>query len=347
MTATRPTPDPVATTSRPRRFPIAILAVLLVLLFVVSFSLGRYPVSPATLLSFFRAEIFEGGWQGRSEVAHVIGHIRLPRLAVAMLIGLALSVAGAVYQTMFRNPLVSPDILGASAGAGFGTSLAITAGLAAAGIQTLAFVFGLLAIAAAWTVSRAMRRDAILGLVLAGIVISAIFSAGTSFLKYIADTDDVLPAITFWLMGGLNGVRLHHIMLVLVPVAVCIAVLWMLRWRLNVLAFGDDTAKALGINVTLLRALVIVCATLLTTSSVAVGGLIAWVGLVVPHLARMTVGPDMRILLPTTALMGALFLLIVDNVARTWLAMEIPLGILTALVGAPFLVALIIANRQW
>lgn len=326
---------------------IVVLSLLCLALFVISFRLGRFPVPPGDLFKFALTQMSAAGWQGDPSVAHVIANIRLPRLALAMLIGMALSTAGVVYQQMFRNPLVSPDILGASAGAGFGASLAITVGASLIWIQGLAFVCGLLAVMAAWGASRAMRRDAILGLVLAGIVVSAIFSAGTSFLKYVADPDDALPAITFWLMGGLSGVRLGDIFTVAVPALICIGVLWVNRWRLNVLSFGDDTAKALGVNVTVLRAVVIVCATLLTTTAVSVGGLIAWVGLVVPHLARMIVGPDMRVLLVTSALMGAAFLLLVDDIARNWLTMEIPLGILTAVVGAPFLLALIIANREW
>lgn len=330
----------------PSHLTTAILVGALLALLVLSFNLGRYPVTPATLAQYLGA-VATGGWEGEAEIAHVITRIRLPRLLLAALIGLALSLAGAVYQQVFRNPLVSPDILGASSGAGFGAALALTVGTSLAVVQSLALTFGLIAVTAAWGVSRAMRRDAILGLVLAGIVISAVFSAGTSFLKYIADPDDALPAITFWLMGGLSGVRTSDILTVAVPVLVCGAILWQSRWRLNVLGFGDDAAKALGINVTLLRVTVIFTATLLTTVSVSVGGLIAWVGLVVPHIARMIVGPDMRRLIPTAALLGAIFLLLVDDVARTWLTMEIPLGILTALIGAPFLVALIAANREW
>lgn len=331
-----------------RRGPgiVLLLTIVLLALLLLSFNLGRYPVSAATALQY-AWESVTGGWTGEPEVSHVITRIRLPRFLLAVLIGLCLSLAGAVYQQVFRNPLVSPDILGASSGAGFGAALALSLGAGLATLQTLALVFGLLAVAAAWSISRAMRRDAILGLVLAGIVISAVFSAGTSFLKYTADPDEALPAITFWLMGGLSGVRVSDILTVAVPAAVCCAILWANRHRLNVLGFGDDAARAMGVNVTQLRVLVIIIATLLTTASVAVGGLIAWIGLVVPHISRMLVGPDMRRLIPITALLGGIFLLVVDDIARTWLTMEIPLGILTALIGAPFLVALIAANREW
>lgn len=273
--------------------------------------------------------------------------IRLPRIGAAILIGLALSVAGVAFQGLFRNPLVSPDILGASTGAGFGASLAIILGLSTTGLQSMAFAFSLAAVALAWAVGRLMKRDPILGLVLAGIVIGALFSAGTSALQYVADPDSELPAITFWLMGGLNGVGLSDLSVLAVPVGVCVLVLLVLRWQLNVITFGADTARSLGVNVPLLRVIVIAAATLLTSSSVAIGGLIAWVGLVMPHLARLVVGPDHRILLPVSALAGACFLLVVDTVARIALTMEIPLGILTALIGAPVLAFLLTRDLQW
>lgn len=332
----------------PRRlWFLIILALALLALFVLSFNIGRYPVGPNELVNVLWHRLTNTPWEGDPAIEHVVFNIRLPRITLAILIGASLSVAGCVYQGMFRNPLVSPDILGASSGAGFGASLAITLGLTAAGIQSFAFLAGLLAIMLAWFASRAMRRDAILGLVLAGMVISAIFSAGTSFLQYTADPDKELPAITFWLMGSLNGVRKGDILIVLVPCLVCTVVLWLNSWKLNVVAFGDDTAKSLGINVGRTRSVVIVGATLLTTTSVAVGGLISWVGLVVPHLARMTIGPDMRRLLPASFLLGGIFLVVVDNLARSLLQMEIPIGILTAVVGAPFLLGLIMSNREW
>lgn len=324
--------------------PALALGVLLVLAALVvgaSLSWGRYDVTPGEI---GRALTGAGADQ---TIARVVREIRLPRIGAALLIGLALSVAGTVYQGMFRNPLVSPDLLGASAGAGFGASLAIVLGLGPALLQTSAFAFGLLAVLAAWAVSSSMRRDPLLGLILAGIVVSAVFAAGTSFLTYVADPEQELPAITFWLMGGLNGVRPDQLPVLAGIVGVCLVVLWSCRWRLNVIAFSDESAVTLGVDVRVVRAVVVVCATLMTTASASVGGLIAWVGLVVPHLVRMAVGPDFRRLLPLAALAGGVFLLLVDDIARNVWTMEVPLGILTALVGGPFLLALIVTDRRW
>ncbi len=321
---------------------LGFLLLALAVLIASGFTTGRYPVSLTDVVT-----VFTGGEAVDAEAARVILQIRTPRIIAAVLVGLALSMSGAVYQGMFRNPLVSPDLLGASAGAGFGAALAIIWRLPAAGIQTLAFGTGLIAVVIAWSASRAMRRDTIIGLVLAGVVVSAIFGAGTSFLKYVADPDEQLPAITFWLMGGLSGVQPRQLITLAVPIGLCAVVLWFCRWRLNVLTFGDDTARSLGVSVRVIQATVVVAATLLTTSSVAVSGLIAWVGLVVPHLVRMLVGPDFRVLLPVVAVAGAVFLLAVDGIARNHTSMEIPLGILTAAIGAPFLLILIIANREW
>lgn len=308
---------------------------------VVSLLWGRYPMTPADLWALVTAPGSD------PTIERIFAQIRGPRIAAAMLVGLALAVAGTVYQGMFRNPLVSPDLLGASAGAGFGASLAIVLGVGLVGLQVLAFAAGLVAVLAAWAVSRSMRRDPLLGLILAGIVVSAVFSAGTSFLKYVADPTQQLPAITFWLMGGFNGVRPDQLPALAGIVGACLVVLWLLRWQLNVLAFSDESARTLGVDVRVVRGVVVVCATLMTTASVSVGGLVAWVGLVVPHLVRLAVGPDFRRLLPLAALAGAIFLLLVDDVARNVWTMELPLGILTALVGGPFMLLLILRDRSW
>lgn len=323
------------------------IAAVLVLLFLGSFMLGRYPVSPSTVVSYIWQTASGQPWTGAREIAMVVGEIRLPRLAAAVMVGAALSVAGAVFQGMFRNPLVSPDLLGTAHGAGFGASLAILLGMGAVMIQASAFVFGLVAVLASWTLSQRMKRDRTLGLVLAGIVVGSLFVAGTSVIKYVADTDKVLPEITFWLMGGLAGLRGRDLPSLVIPLVICTSVLWLLRWRLNVLAVGDETATTLGINVRLLQAIVIVCATFLTTAAVSIAGMVAWVGLLIPHLARLIFGPDFRVLLPASFLIGACFMLIVDNIARNLLPAEIPLSILTALVGAPFLAALLIREREW
>jgi len=320
---------------------LAVLLVLAVVVVTASVLWGRYPMTAGDV---WRAIVAP---DADPTITRIVTQIRAPRIAAAMLVGMALAVAGTVYQGMFRNPLVSPDLLGASAGAGFGASLAIVLGTGLASIQILAFGFGLLAVLTAWSVSRSMRRDPLLGLILAGIVVSAVFSAGTSFLKYVADPNQQLPAITFWLMGGFNGVRPDQLPPLAGIIVVCGTVLWLCRWRLNVISFSDESARTLGVDVRAVRALVVVAATLITTASVSVGGLISWVGLVVPHLVRLAVGPDFRRLLPLAAIAGAIFLLIVDDIARNLTTMEVPLGILTALVGGPFMLALILRDRSW
>ena len=311
------------------------------------FTLGRFHTDPATLLDYLGFRLLGYEWTGNPEVAHVIWNIRFPRMVAALLVGGALSVAGAAYQSLFRNPLVSPDVLGASSGAGFGAALAIVLGLGSAGLQGVAFIFGLLAVLGAWSVSRMTRRDQVLALVLGGIIVSALFSAGVSILKYLADPDRELPAITFWLMGGLNGVRHVDLPALVAPILTCAVVLWLLRWQLDAVTFGEETAKSLGTNVTWLRAGVIVCATILTAVSVSISGVIGWVGLIVPHVTRMLFGPQHRLLIPVSFLLGSLFLIGVDMISRTLLDAEIPLGILTALLGAPFLAWLMMGNRSW
>lgn len=345
-----PTPPrpPRAVRSAPiRRAAVPLVAVLLAAVFVLSFGFGRFPVSPGDVVGVLWSNLTGSAWTGTSAVAHIVNAIRLPRLAAAVLVGLALASAGTVFQGMFRNPLVSPDLLGASAGAGLGASLAITLGWSMLGVQVSAFALGMVAVGMTWAISMGLRRDPLLGLVLAGIVTAALMSAGTGFLKYVADPDDTLPKITFWLMGGLAGVTKAQVLFLLVPIIACSSLIWSLRWRLNVLTLGDEEARALGVPVTVLRAVLVVAATLLTTTSVCVAGLVGWVGLVVPHLGRMVVGPDHRVLVPFGALLGGLYLLVVDDIARLVFNAEIPLGILTALVGAPFLAALLLWNRRW
>lgn len=295
------------------------------------FTLGRFHTDPATLLDYLSSRLLGSEWTGNPEVAHVIWNIRFPRMVAALLVGGALSVAGAAYQSLFRNPLVSPDVLG----------------LGPTGLQGVAFLFGLLAVLGAWGVSRMTRRDQVLALVLGGIIVSALFSAGVSILKYLADPDRELPAITFWLMGGLNGVRHADLPALFAPILTCAIVLWLLRWQLDAVTFGEETAKSLGTNVTWLRAGVIVCATILTAVSVSISGVIGWVGLIVPHVTRMLFGPQHRLLIPVSFLLGSLFLIGVDTISRTLLDAEIPLGILTALLGAPFLAWLMMGNRSW
>ncbi len=326
----------------------AITLILLLLLILLSFAVGRYPVPADTALTILAAQLFpvSPDWQPETE-AVVIG-IRLPRILAALLVGGALSVSGAAYQGLFRNPMVSPGILGVSAGASVGAALAILLGYGMLGIQSFAFGFGLLAVGATWLIGNTLGRrgDPVLVMVLAGIIIGTLFTAFVSLVKFVADPYNTLPTITFWLMGSLASVELSDLSVATAPVVGGLAVLLGLSWILNVLCFGDEEARALGLETGRLRLVIILCATLVTAAAVAIAGIIGLVGLIVPHLARMLVGPDHRILLPVSTLLGAGFLLAVDDLARALFEVEIPLGIVTSIIGAPFFLYLLNRTRK-
>ncbi|OIQ60578.1 putative ABC transporter permease protein [Moorella thermoacetica] len=324
------------------------LTALPLLVFLFSFPLGRYPISPGQLLTILAAKVFPIAPTWPATLETVVFQVRLPRMLAAMLVGAALATAGAAYQGMFKNPLVSPDILGASAGAGFGAALAIYFSLGVVGIQVSSFLFGLLAVGLTWALSSRIRHDPVLILVLAGILMGTLFSSGTSLIKYVADPYDKLPAITFWLMGSLAAIAPRDVWTALVPILVGTLPLYLLRWRLNVLSLGEEEARSLGLDTGRLRLIVILCSTLITAASVAISGMIGWVGLIIPHLARMLVGPNYRELLPAAILIGSAYLLLVDDLARVLTSVEIPLGILTSIIGAPFFLYLLLnARRGW
>ena len=327
---------------------IVAFAILFVAVFVVSFAVGRFPISPGELLRVFVGKLTNAQQTWSNEVELVIFKIRMPRILAGAMIGAGLSVAGAAYQGLFRNPLVSPDVLGASAGAGFGASLAILMGMNYAIVSASAFVFGICAVGTAYLISTRARRNTTLGMVLAGIMISSLFNSGTSFVKLIADPTNILPSITFWLMGSIAGVREDRLILAAVPIVGGMLILFFFRWKLNILTMGEDEARSMGVNTRVMRILVVAAATMITSACVAISGLIGWVGLVIPHFARMIVGYDYRVMLPVSMLMGASFMMLVDILARSIATAEIPLGILTALVGAPFFLYLILdrGNRM-
>ena len=307
--------------------------------------IGPYPLTPLETLSILAGRQGGGGTPAQSET--VLLSIRLPRIAASLLVGGALATAGACYQTLFRNPLVSPDILGVSSGAGLGAVLGIFLSLPVAAIQLMGFAGGIAAVALVGFVASAVRTgDRTLVLVLAGIVVGALTGAATSLLKVLADPYDQLPAITFWLLGSLAGVQPMDVLPAAPVVAIGLVPIVLLRWRINVLSLGDEEARALGVEAGRLRLVVIVCATLVTASVVAVAGVVGWVGLVIPHAARMIVGPGFGRLLPVAALLGAGYMLVVDTMARTISSVEVPLGILTAVVGAPFFLWLLSRGRR-
>ena len=327
---------------RKGRIYIAAFGILFAAVFILSFAVGRYPVSPAELVRVVFGKLTGARQTWANEIELVIFKIRMPRVLAGAMIGAGLSVAGAAYQGLFRNPLVSPDVLGASAGAGFGAALSIYLGLSYAMVSVNAFIFGIAAVGAAYVISTRARRSQTLGMVLAGIMISSLFSSATSFIKLVADPNNILPSITFWLMGSIASVREDRLVWAAVPILGGVLILFFLRWKLNLLTTGEDEARSMGVNTKVLRILVVASATLVTAASVAISGLIGWVGLVIPHFARMLVGYDYRVMMPVSMFMGASFMLLVDILARSIVTAEIPLGILTAFVGAPFFLYLIL-----
>ncbi len=331
------------------KYIFTFLAVALLLTILLAFLAGRYPLNIGEFFIVIFSKI-TGNSHGLDEnFDAIIFNIRLPRILAAIIVGAALSVAGAAYQGIFKNPLVSPDILGASAGAGFGATLAIILSLNSLGVQLFAFAFGLLAVFITYIIgARFVRSNISLILILAGILVGTLFSSFISLFKYIADPYEKLPAITFWLMGGLTRIEMSDIYIVLIPLIIGLVPLFLLRWRLNVMAFGDEEAQSLGVNTKSLRLLTIISATLVTAAVVSISGIIGWVGLLVPHLARFLVGPNYRLLIPASLLIGSIYLLLVDTLARAILPIEIPLGIFTAIIGAPlFIYLLAYARRGW
>ena len=327
----------------PRRAAPTLAGVLvpcLAVMAIAALMIGPYALTPGQTLAALLG-------RGDPQAAIVIWNIRLPRVAAALLVGAALAAAGASYQALFRNPLVSPDILGVSAGAGLGAVAGIFLSLPVAAIQASAFAGGMAAVGFVTLVASVVRNtDRTLTLVLIGVVIGALAGAATSLLKVVADPYDQLPAITFWLLGSLAAITAQDILPALPMVLVGLVPLALLRWRINVLSLGDEEARALGIEAGRTRFLVIAAATLITASVTALAGVVGWVGLVIPHIARMLVGPGFGRVLPASVLIGAGYLLVVDTLARSMAAIEVPLGILTAVIGAPFFVWLLARGRR-
>ncbi|MDR2106530.1 MAG: iron ABC transporter permease [Coriobacteriales bacterium] len=322
-----------------RRRAALVITALTALLFaaiLLSLTLGRYAISPAALLSLDET------------TAGVLFHLRLPRILAAAVIGAALAGAGCAYQGIFKNPMVSPDLLGASAGAGLGAALGILFSLGPVLVEASAFVMGVLAVGISYFLSTAIGRSmrGVLVLVLSGMVIGNLFQALISAVKFVADPNAQLPEITFWLMGGLSAVREGDLLWLVAAAVIGGAGLFGLRWKVNVMSNGDEEALALGVEVRRVRLAVVGFATLLTSASVAVAGMVGWVGLIVPHLARFLVGADQRVLLPASMLLGSTFLLVVDDLCRSVYTTEIPLSILTSIIGAPLFIYLIVRTRK-
>ena len=318
------------------------MASALLALFLLSFVVGRYGVPLGQVVRILLSGVLplEQTWTDNMAIA--VLNVRLPRILLACLVGCGLSAAGTGYQTVFQNPMAAPDILGASSGACFGAALAILTGQGAVMITVFAFLASLLSVALVYLVGNHTRGNRVVNLLLAGIMVGSLFSACTSYIKLVADPTNQLPQITYWLMGSLSGTRMGTVKFAAVCMAVGLVPLLLLRWRMNLLTLSPDEARAMGVHTDRLRLAVILSSTVLTAAAVSVSGMIGWVGLVIPHLSRRIVGSDCRRLMPMACLFGAAFLLLVDNMARCLTATEIPIGILTAFVGAPFFIYLMV-----
>ena len=329
------------------RSKVIVLGLVTVVVAIVSLGIGRYYISPLGIVKVLLQGI-TGRYYGMDKNAMaVVLHIRLPRIAASMLLGAGLAISGQTFQMVFRNPLVSPDVLGTSSAASFGASLALLLGLSALMVSITAFIAGIAALILIYTIASKTRREQTLSLILVGMVVSSLFSASTSFVKLIADPNNVLPAITYFLMGSLSGVGSGDLALVGFPVLVSIVVLLVLSWKINLLSLSEDEARSIGVNTHLVRAVAIVCATVITASSVAVAGNIGWVGLIIPHISRMLVSNDARYSFPSSVFFGASFLTLVDCVSRAASTIEIPIGILTAFIGAPFFLYLLFREVRY
>ncbi len=333
-----------------RRLLFPFLFFLLILTITVSLGLGKYPVTTGDVARFLSHTLF--GFPSSPENAgllrNLVLEIRMPRIIAAALIGAALSVSGSAFQAMFINPLVSPGLLGVLAGASFGAALGLMVSKSWFVVEFLSFAFGIIAVFLALGVARIYRANTVFMLILGGIISGALFTSLLSLIKYLADPNDQLPVIVYWLMGGISLVDRNTVYVVAIPILAGVAVMIVLSVYLNALSLGDEEAKALGVPVERIRTVVIIAATLISALTVVLAGMIGWVGLVVPHFTRFLVGPDNRVLVPASALMGAVYLIVVDDLARLLFSIEVPLGILTSLVGIPFFIFVLKnAKKGW
>lgn len=336
------------TKGKKQPFHLVFTGMLLALLglTVLAIGLGRYAISPIQVVQIFLSKFFDitPTWEVQAE--SVIFTLRLPRILSALLVGAALSLSGATYQGIFKNPLVAPDMLGVSAGACVGASTAILWNANELGIQVAAFIGGIAAVALAVMIPKILRNQSMMTLVLAGVIVSGLMNSVLGILKYLADPDTQLASITHWQLGSLSSAVWRDVICVGPAIVLAALLLILSRWKINILSLGEKEAKSLGTDIKTVRGIMIVCATVLTASSVCISGTIGWIGLVIPHLGRMIVGPDNRKLIPVSAVLGAGFLLIIDTVSRNITSAELPLSILTGLIGAPFYFYLLLKQRM-
>ena len=325
---------------------IIILLVIFLLSIIISFQIGRYRIGPIELVKILISRVIEipQTWSDQAET--VVFNIRLPRVILSFIIGSSLALSGLLLQQVFNNPMASQDVLGSSSASAFGASLALLTGAGYFAVSISAFLFGILSLLLIIGIFSKIKKQDTLTLILSGIMVSSLFSSATSFIKLVADTEDTLPAITYFLMGSLSSFRSSDLILVFtVAIAASLPIL-LISWRINLLSLSEEEAKSMGVNTAMLRLASIGAATLLTAASVACSGQIGWVGLVIPHFSRMIVGSNTRESIPAAMLLGASFLTVVDTIARSISTSEIPLGILTSFVGAPFFLYLIIREAK-
>ena len=332
--------------TRQYRLLLTSLIAALLVSALVALCIGRYEVRISTVVRILLSKLrpTEASWEKMQE--SVVMNLRLPRVIGAILVGSALSLSGASYQGVFKNPLVAPDLLGVSSGACVGASIAILTHTGPVGIQTMAFLFGMLTVGLTVLIPRLIKNNSITMLVLAGVIVSGIMSSIMGIIKYIADPETELASITYWQMGSLAKVTLEDLPAIAIPIVLAAILLIAIRWQINLVSLGDAEAKSLGVKIGLVRGIIILCATLLTASAVCLCGTIGWVGLVIPHLARMMVGPDNVKAIPISCVLGALFMLFIDTLARSLTSMELPLSILTGLIGAPFYFIILMRQRM-
>ncbi|MBO2517462.1 MAG: ABC transporter permease [Clostridiales bacterium] len=321
------------------RLLIPVLLAALPLMMLLSLCLGRYPLSPGAVLGSLFAP-------GSGAAAGIVWNIRLPRVCAAVLTGAALSAAGLLFQLVFRHPMATPDLLGTSSGASFGAALGLLLGWVPAAVIAGGFAAGLISVIPVLLLAGIRREKSPVGLILTGLVTGSLFSGAVSCIKLLADESNRLPAITYWLMGSLNGVREADVLRCAAVILPVCALLMLTRYRLNLLDLTDDEAASMGARIRLIRGGCMLCAAVLTAASVSVCGVIGWVGLFIPNLCRRITGEDTRVMLPCAVLAGGAFLLVMDDLSRTLLTTEIPLGILTAAVGAPLFLLIWLKGRR-
>lgn len=319
---------------------VLVISITLLATMLIAMGIGRYSISTQDIINTLLPNSLVA-MDVDPNVETVIYNIRLPRVLLAALAGSGLAVAGAAFQSLFSNPLATPDTLGVATGASFGAALGILLGFDSVGIQMCAFLLGIACVGLVYFISKVKGQRSMIMIILSGMVISSLFQAMVSLIKYVADEQDTLPQITFWLMGSLSGVSFDELMLGSPFVIIGIIIIFCLRWKINMLSLHEDESRSLGVNVNIIRLFVIISATLITASVVSICGNIGWVGLLIPHISRMIFGNNNKSVIPACIGLGAIFMVIIDTIARSAITSEIPISILTAFIGAPFFIILL------